>query len=48
MPPGEYAWCPRFPDRLGVAPVAVPGDHEAFLTRPDDFVAVLEEEGQRS
>ena len=48
MPPGEYAWCPRFPGRLGVEPVAVPGDHEAFLVRPDDFVAVLVKGRQRS
>lgn len=48
MPPGEYAWCPRFPDRLGVEPVGVPGDHEAFLTRPDEFVVVLDEERQES
>jgi pimeloyl-ACP methyl ester carboxylesterase len=48
MPPGEYAWCPRFPARLGVEPIGVPGDHEAFLTRPDVFVAKLEEERLKS
>ncbi|WP_432854162.1 alpha/beta fold hydrolase [Amycolatopsis sp. CA-161197] len=41
MPPGDYAWCPRFPARLGVEPITVPGDHEAFLTRPDAFVSAL-------
>ncbi|MET7991063.1 alpha/beta fold hydrolase [Amycolatopsis sp. NPDC005232] len=41
MPPGDYAWCPRFPALLGVEPITVPGDHEAFLTRPDAFVAAL-------
>lgn len=41
MPAGDYAWCPRFPDRLGVKPIGVPGDHEAYLTRPDEFVSVL-------
>jgi pimeloyl-ACP methyl ester carboxylesterase len=41
MPPGDHAWCPRFPDRLGVKAIEVPGDHEAFLTRPDEFVSVL-------
>lgn len=42
MPPGDYAWCPRFPARLGVEPIAVPGDHQAFVTRPEEFVAVLD------
>jgi pimeloyl-ACP methyl ester carboxylesterase len=41
MPPGDHAWCPRFPARLGVDPIALPGDHEAYLTRPDDFVSAL-------
>lgn len=41
MPPGDHAWCPRFPARLGVEPIRVPGDHEAFLTRPDEFVAAI-------
>jgi pimeloyl-ACP methyl ester carboxylesterase len=41
MPPGEYGWSPRFPRRLGVSPVEVPGGHESLLTRPDDFAAAL-------
>ncbi|QRP50924.1 alpha/beta fold hydrolase [Amycolatopsis sp. FDAARGOS 1241] len=41
MPPGEYAWCPRFPARLGVTPIGIPGDHESFLTRPGEFVSAL-------
>ncbi|MDQ0381208.1 alpha/beta fold hydrolase [Amycolatopsis thermophila] len=41
MPPGEFAWSPRFPRRLGVDPVELPGGHESFLTRPDDFVRAL-------
>lgn len=34
MPPGEWAWAPRFPQRLGVQPIEVPGSHESLLTQP--------------
>lgn len=34
LPPGEFAWAPRFPERLGVTPIAAPGSHEACFTQP--------------
>ena len=35
MPPGEFAWCPRFPARLGLCRlVQMPGGHEACFTAP--------------
>jgi hypothetical protein len=34
LPPGEFAWAPRFPDRIGVTPVEAPGSHEACFTQP--------------
>jgi pimeloyl-ACP methyl ester carboxylesterase len=34
FPPGEYAWAPRFPDRLGVTALEVPGSHESMFTQP--------------
>jgi pimeloyl-ACP methyl ester carboxylesterase len=39
LPPGEYAWAPRFPERLGVSPVEVPGSHESCFTRPAELAA---------
>lgn len=41
LPPGEYGWTPRFPDRLGVTPIEAPGSHEALLTRPVELAEVL-------
>jgi pimeloyl-ACP methyl ester carboxylesterase len=41
LPPGEFGWVPRFPDRLGVAPVEVPGSHESMLTRPDELAEAI-------
>ncbi|WP_052665935.1 alpha/beta fold hydrolase [Nitriliruptor alkaliphilus] len=41
LPPGEYAWTPRFPDRLGVAPEFVPGSHEACFTQPKALAEAL-------
>jgi pimeloyl-ACP methyl ester carboxylesterase len=41
LPPGEYAWAPRFPERLGVAAVPIPGSHEALFTDPDALAAAL-------
>lgn len=38
LPPGEYGW-DRFAERLGVAPVPVPGSHEALFTRPEELAA---------
>ena len=37
LPPGEYAWTPRFTERLGVLPVEVPGSHESCFTRPAEL-----------
>ena len=35
MPPGEFAWVPRFPARLGLCRlVQMPGGHEACFTNP--------------
>jgi pimeloyl-ACP methyl ester carboxylesterase len=34
LPPGEFGWAPRFPQRLGVDPIEAPGSHEACFTQP--------------
>jgi pimeloyl-ACP methyl ester carboxylesterase len=40
--PGEFAWSPRFPERLGGVPVIeTPGSHEANFTRPAELAAAL-------
>lgn len=38
LPPGDFGWAPRFPDRCG-APTAVPvpGSHESMFTRPAEL-----------
>jgi pimeloyl-ACP methyl ester carboxylesterase len=41
LPPGEFAWAPRFPERLGVVPVETPGSHEACFTRPAELAGAL-------
>ncbi|RSM70689.1 alpha/beta hydrolase [Actinoplanes sp. ATCC 53533] len=42
LPPGEWAWAPRFPQRLGNVPVIeTPGSHEALFTRPAELAAAL-------
>ena len=42
LPPGEWAWAPRFPDRLGVAAAStVPGSHEGCFTRPAELARAL-------
>lgn len=41
MPPGEWGWAPRFPDRLGVTPVEVPGSHESLFTQPAALAAAI-------
>lgn len=42
LPPGEYAFMPRFPDRLGDVPVIeTPGSHEANFTRPAELAQTL-------
>jgi pimeloyl-ACP methyl ester carboxylesterase len=39
LPPGEYGWNPRFPERLGVTAIDGPGSHEACFTRPAELAA---------
>lgn len=34
MPPGQFAWAPRFPARVGADVVEVPGSHEGLFTQP--------------
>jgi pimeloyl-ACP methyl ester carboxylesterase len=41
LPPGEYGWVPRFPDRLGVTAIDAPGSHEAMFTDPAGLAAAL-------
>jgi len=42
LPPGEFGWTPRFPQRLGAVPVIeTPGSHEANFTRPAELAAAL-------
>ena len=47
MPPGDYAWCPRFPARLGLCRlVQMPGGHEACFTSPGLLAAKIVEAGR--
>ena len=47
MPPGEFAWCPRFPARLGLCRlVQMPGGHEACFTNPRLLAAKIVEAGR--
>jgi pimeloyl-ACP methyl ester carboxylesterase len=41
LPPGELGWAPRFPNRLGVTPIEVPGSHESCFTRPAELADAL-------
>jgi pimeloyl-ACP methyl ester carboxylesterase len=42
LPPGEWGWTPRFPQRLGdVAVIETPGSHEANFTRPAELAEAL-------
>ncbi|WP_327117824.1 alpha/beta hydrolase [Nocardia sp. NBC_01730] len=42
LPPGEFAWAPRFPERLPGAPVIyTPGSHESQLTQPEALAEAL-------
>lgn len=42
LPPGEWGWLPRFPQRLGDVPVIeTPGSHEAQFTFPAELAAAL-------
>ena len=47
MPPGEFAWCPRFPARLGLCRlVQMPGGHEACFTNPQLLAQKIVEAGR--
>jgi pimeloyl-ACP methyl ester carboxylesterase len=37
LPPGDFAWSPRFPDRCGATPRHVPGSHESMFSRPAEL-----------
>lgn len=41
LPPGEFGWAPRMPDRIGATPVVVPGSHESCFTRPAELAEAL-------
>lgn len=45
IPPGEYGWTPRFPERLGrpgeVPFVRTPGSHESNFTRPEELARTV-------
>jgi pimeloyl-ACP methyl ester carboxylesterase len=43
LPPGEFGWTPRFPQRLGAGTPVIehPGSHEAQFTRPAELAAAL-------
>nr|MBA3524984.1 alpha/beta hydrolase [Geodermatophilaceae bacterium] len=32
LPPGEFGWSPRMPQRIGTTPISVPGSHESQFT----------------
>ena len=47
MPPGEFAWFPRFPARLGLCRlVQMPGGHEACFTNPSLLAEKIIEAGR--
>lgn len=47
MPPGEFAWVPRFPARLGLCRlVQMPGGHEACFTNPELLAQKIVEAGR--
>lgn len=47
MPPGEFAWTPRFPARLGLCRlVQMPGGHEACFTNPSLLARKIVEAGR--
>lgn len=43
LPPGEFAWAPRFPERLpaGSPLIYTPGGHESQLTQPEALADAL-------
>ena len=47
MPPGDFAWHPRFTARLGLCRlVQMPGGHEACFTNPELLAAKIVEAGR--
>lgn len=47
MPPGEFAWVPRFPARLGLCRlVQMPGSHEACFSNPGLLAEKIIEAGR--
>lgn len=47
MPPGDYAWVPRFPARLGLCRfVQMPGGHESCFTNPNLLAEKIIEAGR--
>ena len=47
MPPGQYAWFPRFVERLGLCRlVQMPGGHEACFTNPTLLTEKIVEAGR--
>jgi pimeloyl-ACP methyl ester carboxylesterase len=42
LPPGQFAWAPRFPERIpGGRVVYTPGSHEALFTEPEALAAAF-------
>lgn len=41
LPPGEFAWAPRFPQRVGAQVTEVPGSHESMFTRPAELADAI-------
>jgi pimeloyl-ACP methyl ester carboxylesterase len=42
LPPGDFGWAPRFPERLpGARVLLTPGGHEAQLTEPEALAAAF-------
>lgn len=37
LPPGQFGWAPRMPERCSATPSAVPGSHESMFTRPAEL-----------
>ena len=44
LPAGEWAWCPRFPNRLkNCRLLEMPGSHEVMLTNPQALAETIVE-----
>jgi pimeloyl-ACP methyl ester carboxylesterase len=49
LPPGDFAWCPRFPDRLGAHRlIEIDGSHEVGFTRPLELADAIIEASRRA